>query len=104
MGTRCKLLKKNALTREQICVFIPIKRCLLKKTHEKKTIGLKMLSSIADESVEKNKVNLKSVVVTSTCSALAVLSHEYCFGKGKEHPEIENKMSTKEEDKTYRDL
>lgn len=63
-----------------------------------------MLSSIADESVEKNKVNLKSVVVTSTCSALAVLSHEYCFEKGKEHPEIENKMSTKEEDKTYRGL
>lgn len=50
-----------------------------------------MPSSIADESDEKNKVNLKSVVVTSTCSALAVLSHEYCFEKGKEHPEIENK-------------
>lgn len=56
-----------------------------------------MLSSIADESDEKNKVNLKSVVVTSTCSALAVLSHEYCFEKGKEHPEIENKISTKED-------
>lgn len=67
------------------------------------TIGLKMLSSIADESDEKNKVNLKSVVVTSTCSALAVLSHEYCFEKGKEL-EIENKMSTKKEDKTYRGL
>lgn len=103
MGTRCKLLKKNALP-ENIFVYLFLLNDACERKRMRNTIGLKMLSSIANESDEKNKVNLKSVVVTSTCSALAVLSHEYCFEKGKEHPEIENKMSTKEEDKTYRSL
>lgn len=72
--------------------------------YEIKIIGLKMFSFIVDEFVEKNKVNLKSVVVILICFVLVVLSYEYCFGKGKEYLEIENKMLIKEEDKIYKDL
>lgn len=67
-------------------------------------IGLKMFSFIVDEFDEKNKVNLKSVVVILICFVLVVLSYEYCFEKRKEYLEIENKMLIKEEDKIYRGL
>lgn len=65
-------------------------------------IGLKMFSFIVDEFDEK--VNLKSVVVILICFVLVVLSNEYCFEKGKEYLEIENKILIKEEDKIYRGL
>lgn len=97
MGMCCKLLKKNVLL-ENIFVYLFLLNDVCERKCMRNIIGLKMFSFIVDEFDEKNKVNLKSVVVILICFVLVVLSYEYCFEKGKEYLEIENKMLIKEED------